>query len=97
AKLFTSSTTLASRVMSSTSAPNRIVYHQKQEYTFPVFGKKKVIESIIVVELDEDDKIISVVDQWDGNDLPTSSWTAILRTLNAKVTPWLVRVPKSAS
>lgn len=83
--------------MSTTQVPNRIVYHQKQEYTFPIFGKKKVIESIIVVELDEDDKIISVLDQWDGKELPTSTLASAFRIANAKVTPWLVRVPKPAS
>lgn len=83
--------------MSSTKAPNRIVYHQKQEYTLPIFGKKKVVESIIVLELDEDDKIVSLLDQWGGKELPTSGFTTALRIANAKVTPWLVRVPKPAS
>lgn len=41
-KLFAKSVTVASRVLSSTSDPNRIVYSQTQEYTFRLFKFKKV-------------------------------------------------------
>jgi len=56
-----------------------------------------VIESIIVVDLDENDKIIRLVDQWDGKDLPSWFGASFLRLLNAKVAPWLFHAPKLAS
>ncbi|KAF5324445.1 hypothetical protein D9611_004314 [Ephemerocybe angulata] len=97
AKLCSKSETLSSRVMSSTSIPNRIVYHQKQEYTFAVIGRTKVIESIVIVDLDENDKIVTLTDQWGGKELPTRYGSGLLRLLNAKITPWLIRVPKLES
>lgn len=57
----------------------------------------QVIESIIIVDLDEDDKIVRVTDQWEGKDLPSWFGSGFLRLLNAKVTPWIVRVPKLAA
>ena len=54
---------------------------------------RQVIESIIVVDLDEDEKIVKLVDQWDGT-LPTWFGSHTLRRINAKVAPWLVHVPK---
>lgn len=53
----------------------------------------QIIESIITVDLDEDDKIIRVIDQWDGLDLPTHYGASFLRVLYAKIAPWLFRVP----
>lgn len=99
--------------MSSTTEPNRLIYHQVQEYTTHLFKKKKVcrstfhvalsadhiitrktIESIIIVDIDENGKIIRLVDQWNGQELPNWFGASFLRILNAKVTPWLIRVPK---
>lgn len=99
--------------MSSTDSPNRLVYTQAQEYTFRLFGHKKVrvcpvcntctliigcgqvIESIVIVDLDDDDKIVRLIDKWGGKELPTRYGALFLRCVNAKVTPWLVRVPKA--
>ncbi|EAU88187.2 hypothetical protein CC1G_03859 [Coprinopsis cinerea okayama7 len=94
-KFFSKSETLASRVMSSTAVPNQIIYWQRQEYTARIWGSTKVIESIIVVDLDDDEKIVSLVDQWGGNDLPSWFGASLLRTINAKLMPWVIRVPKS--
>ena len=55
---------------------------------------RKTIESIIVVDMDENDKIIRLVDQWDGQEMPNWFGASFLRVLNAKITPWLIRVPK---
>ena len=98
--------------MSSTNAPNRLIYYQVQEYTTYLFKKKKVccctfnlgfsttylfpcktIESIIVVDMDENEKIIRLVDQWNGHELPNWFGASFLRVLIAKITPWLIRVP----
>ncbi|KAF9533405.1 hypothetical protein CPB83DRAFT_757514 [Crepidotus variabilis] len=93
-KLCNHSEQVSKRVMSSTDAPNRLIYTQTQEYTFRYLKRKKVIESIIVVDLDENDKIVRLVDQWDGQDLPTHFGASLLRTINGKIAPWLITVPK---
>jgi len=93
-KFFSHSEQISKRVMSSTDSPNRLIYFQAQEYTLKFLKRKKIVESIIVVDLDENDKIIRLVDQWNGEELPTRFGASLLRTLNAKLTPWLVHVPK---
>ncbi|KAF9466402.1 hypothetical protein BDZ94DRAFT_1251864 [Collybia nuda] len=93
-KLFSHSETTSSRVMSSTHTPNRLVFSQTQTYTTRFFKRKKAIESIIIVEMDENEKIIRLVDQWGGNDLPIRFGAQFLRVLNAKITPWLISIPK---
>jgi len=96
-KLFSSSVTLSSRVMSSTHYPNRLVFYQTQEYTTRLFGRKKTIESVVIVEMDDNEKIIQLVDQWSGKDLPSWFGASFLRTINAKLMPWLIRVPKHSA
>ncbi|PPQ89092.1 hypothetical protein CVT25_006464 [Psilocybe cyanescens] len=94
-KIFSKSEQLSKRIMSSTDNPNQFIYQQTQQYTTRLLKKKKVIESIIIVEMDDNDKIIRLIDRWDGKDLPYRYGASFLRTLNGKVTPWLVRVPKA--
>jgi hypothetical protein len=53
----------------------------------------QIIESVITVDLDENEKIIRVIDQWNGLDLPTRYGASFLRVLYAKIAPWLFRVP----
>ncbi|KAF8803539.1 hypothetical protein BYT27DRAFT_7109739 [Phlegmacium glaucopus] len=96
-KFFSHSEQVSKRVMSSTHAPNRLIYHQVQEYTTRLWKKKKTIESIIVVDMDENEKIIRLVDQWDGQELPNWFGASFLRVLNAKVTPWLIRIPNPST
>ncbi|TFK26441.1 hypothetical protein FA15DRAFT_667530 [Coprinopsis marcescibilis] len=93
-KFFSKSESLGSRVMSSTTLPNQIIFWQQQEYTLRLLGRKKVIESIIVVDLDEEDKIIRLLDQWDGQDLPSWFGSTLVRSMNGKIMPWLVHVPQ---
>jgi hypothetical protein len=45
--------------------------------------------------MDENEKIIRLVDQWNGQDMPKWFGASFARVLNAKVTPWLIRIPKS--
>ncbi|KAF9562175.1 hypothetical protein CPC08DRAFT_688059 [Agrocybe pediades] len=96
-KFFSSSEQLSKRVMSSTDSPNRFIYQQTMEYTTRLFNKKKVVESIIIADLDENDKIVRLVDQWHGKDMPTWFGASFLRSLNAKLSPWIFHVPKKAS
>ncbi|KIK91430.1 hypothetical protein PAXRUDRAFT_149512 [Paxillus rubicundulus Ve08.2h10] len=104
-KIFSKSETISSRVMLSTESPNRLVYSQAQEYTLRFIGKKQAfctvlmlmrqrIESVIVVDLDETDKITRMVEKWNGDELPTHYGAHFLRRANAQITPWLVKVPK---
>jgi len=79
--------------MTSTQTPNQLMYFQKQEYTYRLFGHKKVVESIIIVDLDLEDKITHLVDQ-SGEKLPAWFGSLFLRQLNAKLVPWLISIPK---
>jgi len=65
-------------------------YHQSSQLRI----KYQTIQSIIVVDLDEEEKIIRLMDQWDGKDLPTRFGAHFLRVLNAKLVPWFITVPK---
>jgi len=93
-KIYSKSQTISIRVMSSTLSPNRLVYAQTQEYTYRFLGYKKKVDSIIVVDLDEDEKIVKLLDQWNGHEPPTRYGALFLRRANAKLIPWLVKVPK---
>ncbi|KAG8724001.1 hypothetical protein FRC09_000809 [Ceratobasidium sp. 395] len=93
-KAFPTSRTLAYKVISSTENPNRIVYEQKQEYTIRFINTKKVMDSTVVIDLDENDKIIKLEDKWSGQDQPVRFGALWLRRLNAMTLPWLVKVPK---
>ncbi|KAJ7172703.1 hypothetical protein C8R46DRAFT_894566 [Mycena filopes] len=91
-KLFKSSETVTTRVMSSTRTPNRIVFSQTQRYKNRFIDK--AISSVVTVDLDDEDKIIRLVDhQWDGKGLPSRFGGGLLRRLNAKMAPLLVHVP----
>lgn len=46
----------------------------------------------MVVDLDHEDKIIKLEDKWNGEEQPTRWGASMLRRLNAKTLPWLVRV-----
>ncbi|KAJ7349481.1 hypothetical protein DFH08DRAFT_865497 [Mycena albidolilacea] len=90
--LFAKSETVDTRVMSSTTAPNRIVFSQTQRYKNRFMDK--TISSVVTVDLDDSDRIIRLVEQWDGKALPSRFGGGLLRRLNAKVTSLLVRVPR---
>jgi len=93
-KLFPTSITKSYRVLSSTTNPNQITYHQEQEYTVRGIGAKKLMVSTVVIDLDDEDRIIHLSDKWNGKDHPSNFVAMALRRLNAKTLPWLVSVPK---
>ncbi|KAF8673629.1 hypothetical protein RHS04_07610 [Rhizoctonia solani] len=70
-KLFPTSRTLSYKVISSTNDPRRITYEQQQEYTVRFIGTKKLMNSTVVIDLDENDQIVKLEDKWNGNDQPT--------------------------
>ncbi|KAF8599905.1 hypothetical protein BDV93DRAFT_525752 [Ceratobasidium sp. AG-I] len=93
-KLFPTSRTLAYSVTSPTSEPRRIVYEQTQEYTVAVTKTKKVMQSTVVIDLDENEKIVKLEDKWNGDDQPTKLGAWGLRNLNAATLPHIVKVPE---
>lgn len=93
--IFSKSETISSRVMSFTRVPKRLIYSQIQECTLRWIGTKKRIESIIVVDLDDEDKIIRLTDQWNGESLSAWFGVNLLRHANALVTPWFIGAPKA--
>lgn len=84
----------SSRVMSSTRHPNRLVFAQTIAYTYRYIGSTKSVSSIVVVDLDDEDRIIRLVDQWDGQAPPTHYGAELLRRGHGKLGPWLFHVPK---
>ncbi|GBE82470.1 hypothetical protein SCP_0408540 [Sparassis crispa] len=93
-KVLSSSEQVSARILSAALSPNRLYYSQTQVYTVRWLGLKKTVTSIVMVELDDDFKITYLADQWNGEDLPTH-WGALwLRKLNAKLTSWVVAIPK---
>lgn len=52
-----------------------------------------MVSSFVLVDLDDDLKIVKMVDQWDGERLPTRWGVLQLRRLNAKLMPWFIRMP----
>lgn len=59
----------------------------------PVLTALQSISSIIVVDLDDAERIIGLIDQWNGKPLPVRYGASFLRTANAKVCRWLIKVP----
>jgi hypothetical protein len=80
-KVLSHSETIEYRLLSSTHNPNRIIYHQTQQYTLRLFGIKYTLESIVVISLDDDDMITKVEDRWSGNDHPTR-YGALVRVIH---------------
>jgi hypothetical protein len=88
-RMYTKLAVTGRRVLSSTEHPNRLILWQKYEHTIRVAGTKKVVESILVIDFDEDGKIARMVDQRRGLEPPTKWGAQQLRRLNGRVTPWV--------
>ncbi|KAF8497073.1 hypothetical protein F5888DRAFT_1700095 [Russula emetica] len=88
-RMYTKLALTGRRVLTSTEHPNRLIMWQKHEYTIRVAGSKKVVESILVIDFDEEGKIARMVDQRRGLDPPTRWGAQQLRRLNGRVTPWV--------
>ncbi|KAJ3556594.1 hypothetical protein NM688_g1943 [Phlebia brevispora] len=93
-KICSQSERLATRIVSASLKPNRLIFSQTQAYTLRWIGSRKVISSFVVVELDDDLKIIRLVDQWNGEDPPARWYSLWWRILSAKIAPWFVHVPR---
>ncbi|KAF8478963.1 hypothetical protein DFH94DRAFT_34561 [Russula ochroleuca] len=88
-RMYTKLTVTGRRVLASTEHPNRLILWQKHEYTIRVTGSKKAVESILVIDFDEEGKIARMVDQRRGQDPPTRWGAQQLRRLNGRVVPWV--------
>jgi len=88
-RLYTKLAVTGRRVLTSTEQPNRLIMWQKHEFTIRFTGIKKVAESILVIDFDEEGKIVRMIDQRHGLDPPTRWGAQQLRRLNGRVTPWL--------
>lgn len=112
-KLCYDTTTVHSRVISSTHNPNQIVVSLTQQQTIKLIRTTKVrfnifylyisflliiafkiIHSLLIIVLDNDDRIVKVENKWDGRELSKSWSSNCFRRLNAKLVYRLVKVPK---
>ncbi|CDZ96454.1 hypothetical protein [Phaffia rhodozyma] len=65
--------------------PSELRWEQIQERHSRILKTEKIVHSIVVVELDGEDRIIKMQDLWDGKEL-SSGLRAIPRKVNAKIT-----------
>jgi len=95
-RVYSKSTILARRVLSLPTDLDRLIFMQKQEYVLRITGSKRVVESIIHVDLDSEQRITVLVERWQGKEPPTHWGAYQLRRLNARVLPlipWLSSAP----
>ncbi|KDE08155.1 hypothetical protein MVLG_01636 [Microbotryum lychnidis-dioicae p1A1 Lamole] len=91
--IFKSSETLAWKV--TKNEPPILQYEQRQRYVLPVTGQEKIINSLVDIELDRDDKIVKLEDRWDGKPLPQGRVAKALRDFSATyIVPTMVNVDK---
>ena len=65
------------------------VFFSPEALTRCAFLVGQVVESILVIDFDDDGKIARMVDQRRGLDPPTKWGAQQLRRLNGRVTPWV--------
>ncbi|KAI0637217.1 hypothetical protein C8Q77DRAFT_1215981 [Trametes polyzona] len=85
---------VSTRILSAGLAPNRLVYTQTYIYHLRLFGIRREIKSVVFVDLDDDMKIVQLIDQWNGEEVSTRWGMAWFRRLFAKIIAWTTRVPK---
>ena len=65
------------------NSPNLLRFKLDQVYTFKKPAKSKSMSSVVVLELDNNDKVINHKDLWNGKELPKK--IHFLRRINAKI------------
>ncbi|KAI0085470.1 hypothetical protein BDY19DRAFT_896653 [Irpex rosettiformis] len=93
-KLYSKCERQESRILSGSLHPNELVFSQKQMYTFRLFGMKRTVISFVHVWLDDEFKVVRIVDEWNGEELPTGRGMLLLRKFNGKMASWFFHVPK---
>ncbi|KAI0807259.1 hypothetical protein C8Q74DRAFT_1226773 [Fomes fomentarius] len=84
---------VSTRILSAGLSPNRLIYTQTQIYTLRLVGFKKEITSIVFVDLDDDMRVVQLIDQWDGEEHSTRWGASSLRRLVTRILSWTVHVP----
>ncbi|RDX48392.1 hypothetical protein OH76DRAFT_1456356 [Lentinus brumalis] len=92
--LLTSSERVSTRILSAGLSPNRLTYIQTQRYTLRVIGTKKEITSVVFLDLDDDMRIVQLIDQWNGDEHATKWGAGFLRKLFGKILSWTARIPQ---
>ncbi|PWN48260.1 hypothetical protein IE53DRAFT_370776 [Violaceomyces palustris] len=69
-----------------------IRFQQVQLYRVRGLGLEKVMESTVVLRLDEKGRIVSFQDRWDHKPLPNGRVSGFFRRLNARLVPYFVKV-----
>ncbi|KAI0336281.1 hypothetical protein GY45DRAFT_1222668, partial [Cubamyces sp. BRFM 1775] len=85
---------VSTRILSAGLAPNRLVYTQHYVYTIPFIGTRTDIKSVVYVDLDDDMKIVQMIDQWNGEEHSTRWGAASFRRLLTKFLCWISPAPK---
>jgi len=93
-KLLSQCDVVSRRVLSSTHNPNKVVFMQTLEYTFRIIRWRRSLDSMIIIELDDNGQIIRLEDQWNGQELPSRWGASMIRRLNGRTASWLFRAPK---
>ncbi|KAL9591738.1 MAG: hypothetical protein Q9179_007419, partial [Wetmoreana sp. 5 TL-2023] len=91
-KLFASTRTLATEVVSST--PTTLAWKQAQEYTPKLVHWSKTVNSLVTCTLDEDGKVVYHKDQWNHKDYSHEGLGKVLKTLNGDYLTGVTRPPK---
>ncbi|KAI0362702.1 hypothetical protein OH77DRAFT_77172 [Trametes cingulata] len=87
---------ISTRVLSAGLSPNRLVLAQTCVYTLRIFGTRKEIKSVIYVDLDDDMKIVQLIDHWNGEESSNRWGAGSFRRLFAKIISWTTPVPRIA-
>jgi hypothetical protein len=91
-KAFSESKTLSWSL--KTSTPELIEYEQSQHYKIRGLGTVKQMNSLVVMQLNNEGKIKHFEDRWDAKPLPSGSIAMFLRRMNARTVPMIVSYPK---
>jgi len=110
------STTISRRVLSLPTQHDVVIFAQKQQYVMRFSGivkvrilsehhrlaqnRAQIVDSVVRVELDEEGRIVKLVDEWCGRPL-SSNWLELaLRRLSGRIVPcvpWLSSAPTIAT
>lgn len=75
-----SSRTLATEVVSST--PDSLIFKLRQEYTPRIVHFSKVVNSLVTLTLDDNEKVVYHKDMWNEKDYSHEGLGKVMKTLN---------------
>jgi len=80
-KIFSNSVTNGYTIVKDET--RRLEFTLSQTYTFRLTGKKITMKSNVIIDIDDNGKVIKHQDLWNGK--PLKPWLYIIRLLNAKL------------